>query len=343
MENLLEVRNLTKTFQTKKGLLHAVNDITFDVRKGETLGIVGESGCGKSTTGRAVLRLVEPTAGEVRFEGKDILSYNARTMREARKDMQIIFQDPFASLNPRLSISQIIAEPFDVYRLYDAKERATRVLELMRTVGLSHKLVNAFPHELDGGRRQRVGVARALALNPKFIVCDEPVSALDVSIQAQILNLIQDLQQKLSLTYMFISHDLSVVKHISDRVAVMYLGKIVELTTSRKIFTNPLHPYTQALLSAIPLPKVGKRRKRIILSGDVPSPINPPKGCIFSGRCPFVMPKCKEAPPPVVEAEPEHFVSCYLISDKINPADAGSPSSAHSSDSNGTSQNSATA
>ena len=314
MPNLLEVRNLSKDFHTKKGLLQAVNDITFDVRRGETLGIVGESGCGKSTTGRAVLRLVEPTSGEVRFDGQDILAYGARKMREARKDMQIIFQDPFASLNPRLSISQIIAEPFDVYRMYSPGERAQRVLELMRTVGLSNKLVNAFPHELDGGRRQRVGVARALALNPKFIVCDEPVSALDVSIQAQILNLIQDLQQKLDLTYMFISHDLSVVKHISNRVAVMYLGKIVELTTSRKIFTNPLHPYTQALLSAIPLPKVGvEKRRRIILEGDVPSPINPPTGCIFCGRCPFVMAKCRETPPPMVEAESDHFVSCYLL------------------------------
>jgi oligopeptide/dipeptide ABC transporter ATP-binding protein len=318
MENLLEVRNLCKNFQTKKGLLQAVNDISFEVRKGETLGIVGESGCGKSTTGRAVLRLVEPTSGEVRFGGEDILALSPRKMREARKDMQIIFQDPFASLNPRMSISQIIAEPFDVYRMYAQKEREQRVLELMRTVGLSHKLVNVFPHELDGGRRQRVGVARALALNPRFIVCDEPVSALDVSIQAQILNLIQDLQQKLDLTYMFISHDLSVVKHISNRVAVMYLGKIVELTTSRKIFTNPLHPYTQALLSAIPIPKFGWKRKRIILTGDVPSPINPPTGCIFSGRCPFVMPRCKQAAPPVVAAEPDHFVSCYLVSDKVS-------------------------
>ena len=329
MEHLLEVRNLRKDFQTKKGLLQAVNDITFNVRKGETLGIVGESGCGKSTTGRAVLRLVEPTAGEVRFEGQDILAYSSRKMREARKDMQIIFQDPFASLNPRMSISQIIAEPFDVYRMYNPRERAQRVQELMRTVGLSNKLVNTFPHELDGGRRQRVGVARALALSPKFIVCDEPVSALDVSIQAQILNLIQDLQQKLDLTYMFISHDLSVVKHISNRVAVMYLGKFVELTTSRQIFASPLHPYTQALLSAIPIPKVNvQKRQRVILEGDVPSPVNPPAGCIFSGRCPYVMPKCREAPPPVVEAEPDHFVSCYLVSDSTPAHVPGSDYSA---------------
>lgn len=316
MENVLEVRTLRKDFHTKKGLLRAVNDISFEVRKGETLGIVGESGCGKSTTGRAVLRLVEPTAGQVLFEGRNILEYGARTMREARKDMQIIFQDPFASLNPRLSVSQIIAEPFDVYRMFRPREREDKVKELMRLVGLSQKLVNSFPHELDGGRRQRIGVARALALNPKFVVCDEPVSALDVSIQAQILNLIQDLQQKLHLTYMFISHDLSVVKHISNRIAVMYLGKIVELTESRQVFSNPLHPYTQALLSAIPIPKVGvQKRRRIILEGDVPSPINPPSGCIFSGRCPFVMPRCRDAAPPMVEAEPGHFVSCYLVSD----------------------------
>lgn len=318
MEYVLEVRNLRKDFHTKKGLLRAVNDVSFGVRKGETLGIVGESGCGKSTTGRAVLRLVEPTAGEVLFEGTDILQYNARRMREARKDMQIIFQDPFASLNPRLSISQIIAEPFDVYRMFAPREREDKVKDLMRLVGLSRKLVNAFPHELDGGRRQRVGVARALALNPKFVVCDEPVSALDVSIQAQILNLIQDLQQRLHLTYVFISHDLSVVKHISNRVAVMYLGKIVELTESRRIFTNPLHPYTQALLSAIPIPRVGvQKRRRIILEGDVPSPINPPSGCIFSGRCPFVMPKCRESAPPMAEAEPGHSVSCFLVSDAV--------------------------
>ncbi len=324
MENVLEVRELRKDFHTKKGLLRAVNDISFTVRKGETLGIVGESGCGKSTTGRAVLRLVEPTAGEVIFEGQDILQYNARSMREARKDMQIIFQDPFASLNPRLSISQIIAEPFDVYRMFPPREREEKVKELMRLVGLSQKLVNAFPHELDGGRRQRIGVARALALNPKFVVCDEPVSALDVSIQAQILNLIQDLQQRLHLTYVFISHDLSVVKHISNRVAVMYLGKIVEITESRRIFTNPLHPYTQALLSAIPIPKVGvQKRRRIILEGDVPSPVNPPSGCIFSGRCPFVMPKCLEAAPPMTEAEPGHSVSCFLVSDAEGARAAG--------------------
>ncbi|TVR59754.1 MAG: ATP-binding cassette domain-containing protein [Spirochaetaceae bacterium] len=319
MDTLLDVRGLRKNFTTKKGLLQAVNDVTFTIGLGETLGVVGESGCGKSTLGRAVLRLTEPSAGEVLFDGVDLCKISRRQMRDRRKDMQIIFQDPFASLNPRLSISQIIAEPFEVFGLLNKKGRDEQVADLMRLVGLSPRLVNSFPHELDGGRRQRIGVARALALNPKFIVCDEPVSALDVSIQAQILNLIQDLQQKLGLTYLFISHDLSVVKHLSNRVAVMYLGKIVEITTSRNIFRNPLHPYTQALLSAIPIPKYGAKRERIILKGDVPSPVNPPKGCIFSGRCPHVMDKCREAPPPTVEADGGHFVSCYLVSDKLTP------------------------
>jgi len=317
MENVLEVKHLHKNFNTKKGLLKAVNDISFYIKEGETLGIVGESGCGKSTTGRAVLRLVEPTSGEVLFMGKDILKLNKPEMRHLRKDMQIIFQDPFASLDPRISISEIIAEPLRVFNLYKSQGGAERVAELMDLVGLSKRLVNTFPHELDGGRRQRVGVARALALDPKFIVCDEPVSALDVSIQAQILNLLQDLQTRLGLTYMFISHDLSVVKHMSDRVAVMYLGKIVETTSSSNIFKNPQHPYTQALLSAIPIPKFGKKRQRILLEGDVPSPINPPAGCIFSARCPYVMPKCKEQAPPAVETGDEHTVSCFLISDKM--------------------------
>lgn len=317
MEHVLEVKNLHKDFHTKKGLLKAVNDISFYIAKGETLGIVGESGCGKSTTGRAVLRLVEPTSGELYFEGKDILKLTRNQMRQFRKDMQIIFQDPFASLDPRISISEIIAEPLRVFNLYRNQGGAKRVAELMDLVGLSKRLVNSFPHELDGGRRQRVGVARALALDPKFIVCDEPVSALDVSIQAQILNLLQDLQKRLGLTYMFISHDLSVVRHMSSRVGVMYLGKIVETTTSHTIFTSPLHPYTKALLSAIPIPKYGMKGQRTILEGDVPSPINPPKGCIFSARCPQVMEKCRQQAPPLVEAAPEHTVACFLISDKL--------------------------
>ena len=317
MEYVLEARNLCKDFHTKKGLLKAVNDISFGIKRGETLGIVGESGCGKSTTGRAVLRLVEPTSGQVFFEGEDITHRKPQEMRQLRKDMQIIFQDPFASLDPRISISEIIAEPLRVFKTFNSSGGERRVAELMDLVGLSKRLVNAFPHELDGGRRQRVGVARALALDPKFVVCDEPVSALDVSIQAQILNLLQDLQVRLGLTYMFISHDLSVVKHISDRIAVMYLGKIVETTTSAAIFKNPQHPYTQALLSAIPIPKYGQKRKRVLLEGDVPSPINPPSGCIFSARCPYVMEKCKTQIPPEVGSEKDHTVSCFLVSDKL--------------------------
>ncbi|AFG36599.1 ABC transporter ATP-binding protein [Spirochaeta africana] len=316
-QTLIEVRNLKKYFYTKKGMLKAVNDISFSINKGETLGIVGESGCGKSTTGRTVLRLVEPTDGEILFEGKNITELSSRQMRYLRRDMQFIFQDPFASLDPRMSIGEIINEPFEVFKLYPKSQREDKVRELMKLVGLSPKLVNAFPHELDGGRRQRVGVARALALNPKFIVCDEPVSALDVSIQAQVLNLLQDLQKKLGLTYMFISHDLSVVRHISDRIAVMYLGKIVEITTSKNIFTNPQHPYTKALLSAIPIPRYGHKRERIILEGDVPSPVNPPQGCIFSARCPFVMDKCRTTPPPFVESGENHQVACHLVSDAM--------------------------
>lgn len=316
---LLEVRNLKKFFNTKQGTLKAVNNISFSVQRGETLGIVGESGCGKSTTGRAVLRLVEPTAGDVVFEGEDITTFKSDRVRAFRKDAQIIFQDPFASLDPRLSISEIIGEPFEIFNLYSKKERYERVQNLMSLVGLSTKLTNSFPHELDGGRRQRVGVARALALDPKFIVCDEPVSALDVSIQAQILNLIQDLQDRLHLTYMFISHDLSVVRHLSDHIAVMYLGKIVEITTYHNIFTRPQHPYTKALLSAIPIPKYNAKRERIILEGDVPSPVDPPRGCIFSGRCPHVMDKCLEAAPALVSTDEEHFTACYLVHDQAEP------------------------
>lgn len=312
-EKLLEVRGLKKYFNTKKGLLHAVDDVTFDINKGETLGIVGESGCGKSTTGRVVLRLIEATAGEILFEGRNIRGLNTKELRDYRKEMQIVFQDPFASLNPRMSLSEIISEPYQIYNMYRGKEREERVVELMELVGLSEKLVNTYPHELDGGRRQRVGVARALALNPKFIVCDEPVSALDVSIQAQILNLMQDLQERLKLTYMFISHDLSVVKHMSNRVAVMYLGEIVEITTSREIFKNPMHPYTIALLSAIPIPKVGKRRERIILEGDVPSPVNPSPGCRFAGRCRFTMDVCREISPKLQKINEDHHAACHLI------------------------------
>lgn len=312
--NILEVKNLKKYFKTPKGMLHAVDDVNFFIKEGETLGLVGESGCGKSTTGRAILRLVEPTSGEVNFEGKNIVDFNGAQMREARKNMQIIFQDPYASLNPRMNLGQIIAEPLLINKVYKERKKVTnRVKELMDTVGLTPRLLNAFPHELDGGRRQRVGVARALALNPKFIVQDEPVSALDVSIQAQILNLMQDIQDELGLTYLFISHDLSVVKHVSDRIAVMYLGKIVELSDYNAIFKNPLHPYTQALLSAIPVPRVDAPDNMIILEGDVPSPVNPPEGCRFYGRCRYRQDICKNITPELREYEPERFVACHLV------------------------------
>jgi oligopeptide/dipeptide ABC transporter ATP-binding protein len=313
-KHILEVKNLKKHFKTPKGMLHAVDDISFFIKEGETLGLVGESGCGKSTTGRAILRLVEPTSGEVNFEGKNIVDFNGAQMREARKNMQIIFQDPYASLNPRMNLGQIIAEPLLINKVYKDRKKVTdRVKELMDTVGLTPRLLNAFPHELDGGRRQRVGVARALALNPKFIVQDEPVSALDVSIQAQILNLMQDIQDELGLTYLFISHDLSVVKHVSDRIAVMYLGKIVELSDYNAIFRNPLHPYTQALLSAIPVPRVDAPDNMIILEGDVPSPVNPPEGCRFYGRCRYRKDICKDQTPELREYEPERFVACHLV------------------------------
>ncbi|WP_353893093.1 oligopeptide/dipeptide ABC transporter ATP-binding protein [Proteinivorax hydrogeniformans] len=312
-EKIVEVKNLKKYFQTKKGPLHAVDDINFFIKKGETLGLVGESGCGKSTAGRVLLRLLPATDGEVFFEGKNILKLNGRQMRKARRDMQIIFQDPYSSLNPRMSVEEVISEPLLINKIYkNKKDINKRVKELMDTVGLSQRLVNAYPHELDGGRRQRVGIARALALKPKFIVQDEPVSALDVSIQAQILNLMEDIQDEMGLTYLFISHDLSVVKHVSDRIAVMYLGKIVELADYNAIFKRPLHPYTQALLSAIPIPKVDVEQKMIILEGEVPSPVNPPAGCRFYGRCRHRMEICKDTNPTLTEVEKERFVSCHL-------------------------------
>lgn len=312
-EKLIEVKNLKKYFNTKKGLLHAVDDVNFYINKGETLGLVGESGCGKSTTGRVLLRLLEATAGEVLFEGNDILKLNSAGMREMRKQMQIVFQDPFASLNPRLSLSEIIAEPLIVNKVYNNKaDMNKKVKELMDTVGLAQRLINTYPHELDGGRRQRIGIARALALNPKFIVQDEPVSALDVSIQAQILNLMADLQDEFGLTYLFISHDLSVVKHVSSRIAVMYLGKIVEMSDYNSMFKDPLHPYTQALLSAIPVPSLEVNKEKIILEGDVPSPINPPEGCRFYGRCRHRQDICLNQSPELREIEPERFVACHF-------------------------------
>ncbi|MDW7672504.1 MAG: ABC transporter ATP-binding protein [Bacillota bacterium] len=319
-EILLEAKNLKKYFSTKKGMLHAVDDVNMYIKKGETLGLVGESGCGKSTTGRVLLRLLEATAGEIWFEGENILTYNKEQMRKMRMQMQIVFQDPFASLNPRMSLSEIISEPLVVNKVFkDTSDMNNRVEKLMDTVGLARRLINTYPHELDGGRRQRIGVARALALNPKFIVQDEPVSALDVSIQAQILNLMMDLQEEFHLTYLFISHDLSVVKHVSNRIAVMYLGKIVELSEYNSIFKAPLHPYTQALLSAIPVPALNVERKKIILEGDIPSPINPPDGCRFFGRCQHRQEICRNTTPELRELEPERYVACHFAKE-LKPA-----------------------
>ena len=313
-ETLVQVKNLKKYFQTKRGQLHAVDNVSFNIKKGETLGLVGESGCGKSTVGRAIIRLHEPTSGEVLLEDKNILQYKTKQeMRTLRRDMQIVFQDPYSSLNPRMNTFDLIAEPLRVNKSYNGhSELESRVMEMMSTVGLEERLANSFPHELDGGRRQRIGIARALIVRPKFIVLDEPVSALDVSIQAHVLNLMDKLQQEFGLTYLFISHDLSVVRHISDRIAVMYLGQIVELADYDQLFRNPLHPYTKALLSAIPIPKYGLNRQRIFLEGDVPSPVNPPAGCRFSGRCKECMEHCKETAVELIEMEPNHFVACHL-------------------------------
>ncbi|MBQ1270598.1 MAG: ATP-binding cassette domain-containing protein [Clostridia bacterium] len=312
-EVLLDVKGLKKYFNTKRGLLHAVDDVTFTIEKGKTLGVVGESGCGKSTTGRAILRLHEPTGGQVFFEGQDVAKLNAAELRHKRKEMQIIFQDPFSSLNPRKTVSQTIEEPLKLHGIIpDKNERLQKVLETMETVGLAERYVNTYPHELDGGRRQRIGIARALALDPKFIVCDEPVSALDVSIQAQILNLMNEIQEKRGLTYMFITHDLSVVNHFSDDIAVMYLGKLIEKAPSEVLFNNPVHPYTQALLSAIPMPKLGARKERILLKGEITSPINPAPVCRFANRCAYATDRCRSEEPQLREIETGHFVSCFL-------------------------------
>lgn len=311
---LLETKGLKKYFKTSGGDLHAVDDINLKVSPGETLGVVGESGCGKSTLGRAILRLLEPTAGEVLYQGKNILKLDQRHMREMRRRMQIIFQDPYSSINPRLTISQIIAEPMIVNRLFRRKaDMDQRVKQLMATVGLAERLFNAYPHELDGGRRQRIGIARALSVNPEFIVCDEPVSALDVSIQAQILNLLMDLQEEMGLTYLFITHDLSVVKHISNEIAVMYLGQCVEHAPASELFANPLHPYTRALLSAIPVPSLAARKqKKQILKGEVTSPINPKPGCRFAVRCSSARPECLNGEIRLRAFMPQHSVACTL-------------------------------
>jgi oligopeptide/dipeptide ABC transporter ATP-binding protein len=318
-ELLLEVNNLVKYFPIRAGFLRrvvnhvrAVDGVSFTVQKGETLGLVGESGCGKTTTARTILRLQEPTSGSIKFEGQDLLKLRKRELRLKRRDMQIIFQDPYSSLNPRLTVGQIIGEPLRIHKMVAGADLEARVKSLLEKVGLASYHYRRYPHEFSGGQRQRIGIARALALNPKLIVCDEPVSALDVSIQSQILNLLEDLQQEFNLTYLFIAHNLSVVKHISDRVGVMYLGKLVEMTTSDKLYAEPLHPYTQVLLSAIPQPDARRERKRIVVQGDVPSPINPPAGCRFHTRCPYVVDRCKSEVPEWSEVRPAHFVACHL-------------------------------
>jgi oligopeptide transport system ATP-binding protein len=301
-------------FQRTVGHIKAVDGLDFQVYKGETLGLVGESGCGKSTTGRAILQLYRPTAGHVYFGDQDLALLKSGALRQQRRRMQMIFQDPYASLNPRMTVGAIVGEPLEVHGIGNKKENRERVQELLRIVGLNPYFVNRYPHEFSGGQRQRIGVARALAVNPDFIVCDEPISALDVSIQAQIINLLEDLQAQFGLTYLFIAHDLSVVRHISDRIAVMYLGKIVELTGRNELYANPLHPYTRALLSAVPIPDplIEEKRQRIILEGDVPSPANPPKGCNFCTRCPRVMDICREQKPEFKEHGSGHFVACWL-------------------------------
>ncbi len=311
---LLEVDHLKKYFDTPRGMLHAVDDVTFKIEEGKTLGVVGESGCGKSTLGRTILRLLPSTDGKIIFNGEDITHIDSSRMLALRRDMQIIFQDPFSSLDPKMTVSQIIEEPLKIHKIYKNKaERQERVKELMSIVGLDERYVMTYPHELDGGRRQRIGIARALALNPKFIICDEPVSALDVSIQAQILNLMMDLKDSMGLTYIFITHDLSVVKHISDDILVLYLGKMVEMTDSDTLFDKPLHPYTKALLTAIPVPDASYKGKEAeVMKGEVTSPIEPPPGCRFAARCPLASEKCFKESPEFKEVEPKHFVACHL-------------------------------
>lgn len=320
-EVLLKVNNLKKYFPVKKSFLgksklytKAVDDISFEIKRGETFGLVGESGCGKTTTGRCIIRLYDITSGEIYFEGNEIGNKKERFLKPLRKEFQMIFQDPYASLNSRMTVSDIIGEPLDVHNLAKGKERQKIIYQLLNKVGLSKEHANRFPHEFSGGQRQRIGIARALAVRPKFIVCDEPISALDVSIQAQVVNMLEDLQKEMDLTYLFVAHDLSMVKHISDRIGVMYLGKMVEIATSDELYKKPLHPYTKALLSAIPIPDPDKTTQRhtVVLEGEVPSPINPPSGCRFRTRCKYVMDICKEQEPKLIDAGGEHFVACHL-------------------------------
>lgn len=324
-EVLLEVKNLKKYFKVDKGIIRrnikyvkAVDDISFKIYKGETLGLVGESGCGKSTTGRTIIRLYDVTDGEVIFDGAEIGHMSENELKPFRKKIQMIFQDPYASLNTRMTVADIIGEPLDIHGIASGEDRQKRIFELLERVGLSKMHASRYPHEFSGGQRQRIGIARALAVNPDFIICDEPISALDVSIQAQVVNMLEDLQKEFGLTYLFIAHDLSMVKHISDRIGVMYLGKMAEVADSNRLYEKPLHPYTQALLSAIPIPdpEVTRAKQRIILEGDVPSPLNPPSGCRFRTRCIYAFDKCKEIEPKLKEVEPEHFVACHLMDEK---------------------------
>ncbi len=320
-EAILKVEGLKKYFNTPNGNLHAVDDVSFILNKGETLGVVGESGCGKSTMGRSILRLHEPTDGRVIYKNENILDYDSKKMKTLRADMQMIFQDPFASLNPRMTVGQAIIEPLLIQKIISGKDKhevQSKIHEMMDLVGLATRLVNSYPHELDGGRRQRIGIARALVLNPSLIVCDEPVSALDVSIQAQILNLMQDLQKQFGLTYIFITHDLSVVKHLSDNIVVMYLGQLVEKAPAKSLFKNPMHPYTKALFSAIPVPDPDYKANRILLQGELTSPINPKPGCRFAKRCLFAKEQCHTVNPKLVEKEPKHFIACHLCSDGLD-------------------------
>lgn len=320
VEPLISAKGIKKYFDVGEGMLKAVDGISFDIYPGETFGLVGESGCGKTTAGRTIVRLYDPTEGELIFNGKNIYELSSSEMQEVRRNFQIIFQDPYASLNPRMTVEDIVAEPLDIHKAYKSrKERRNRVIELLSLVGLSEEHAMRFPHEFSGGQRQRVGIARALALNPKFIVCDEPISALDVSIQAQVVNLLKDLQEKLGLTYLFIAHDLSMVRYISDRVGVMYLGHMMEIAKSEELYISPIHPYTRALLSAIPIPDpdIQRGRERIMLEGDVPSPINPKEGCRFVDRCSYAIPKCREITPTLEEVKENHFVACHRAKEFI--------------------------